>query len=176
MPVEVVITKDKEHNDIDVFLTKIFNIRLDIDDFLRYILTTRENREQITLSSILYNYKIFKLSKEIIRNICKYTIVSDVSVNVNTKKTSSDIDIYLNAIVYYFLSRLKDIIYGNFRIIEKEEYKYEFSNNNIIEVYVKLRLRVIYILFAFINNYKDLYKVIKFTRKGNKQYGKSSNN
>jgi len=175
MPIEVVFKKDEINNDIDIFLTKLFNLRLDFDEVLKLLLTTKENRTDITLSGLKHNYHLFMLARNLIYDVSKNTRPKELSFVFKAKKVYPELDIFIYVGLWSFLSYLKNKFHEFVPRLENDNYELVYTSNFNFSFYWSVRLRVIYIIFSIIKNYKDLFKIRKFLRKGKKDYGASSN-
>lgn len=165
MPIKIVVTKDDKHNDIDIFLTKIFNIRIDFDDFIRYLLTTKANREQITLSSIIYNYHLFQKSKNIIVTICKMIRLKKLTFIIKTKSYNLETDTWSFFGSWIVLGYFQNTIHGYFKTIENEYYNHQISSKFNFNIESQFNIRLIYIIFSITRHIKDLPKIIRFIKK-----------
>lgn len=175
MPIEVVFTKDDKHNDIDIYLTKIFNIRLDFDEFLKLLLTTRENRDQITIKGLKHNYELFKLSRNLIYSVSKNSRPKKLSLVLSAKKIYPELDIFVYVAAWNLLGIARNKLHEFVPRLDVERYDVDFNDKFKLEFKWSIRIRFIYIIFSIIKNYKDLFKIRKFLKKGKKKYGTSSN-
>ena len=175
MPVEIIFRRDEDHNDIDIYLTKIFNIRLDFDEFLKLLVTTKENRDKVTIAGLKSNYELFKLSRRLIYDVTKNSRPKEVELRVKAKKIYPEIDLF----VYVVLHNLLLLIRGEIRSFvprqKNEVYEIKEGDKFAYTFRWSVRIRMAYILFSLIRNYKDIIKIRKFVRKGKKKYGTSSN-
>lgn len=175
MPIEIVFTKDENYNDIDIYLTKLFNIRLDFDEILKLLLTTKENRDQITIRGLKRNYELFSLSRNLIFDASRNSRPKKLTLILKVKKIQPEVDIFLYVAYWNFLLFLKNKFHDAVPKIGEESYSIEYKEKFNIVFKWSLRLRFIYIIFSFIKNYKDLIKIRKFLRKGKNKHGKPSN-
>ena len=175
MPVEIIFRRDEDHNDIDIYLTKIFNLRLDFDEFLKLLVTTKENRDKVTIAGLKSNYELFKLSRRLIYDVTKNSRPKEVELRVKAKKIYPEIDLF----VYVVLHNLLLLIRGEIRSFvprqKNEVYEIKEGDKFAYTFRWSIRIRMAYILFSLIRNYKDIIKIRKFVRKGKKKYGTSSN-
>lgn len=175
MPIEIVFTKDENYNDIDIYLTKLFNLRLDFDEILKLLLTTKENRDQITIKGLKHNYELFNLSRNLIYDASKHSRPKKLTLILKVRKIQPEVDIFLYVIYWNFLLFLRNKFHKAAPRMEDEEFGVEYKDDYNINFKWSLRLRIIYIVFSFIKNYKDLFKIRKFLRKGKNKNGKTSN-
>lgn len=175
MPVEVVFTKDETHNDIHFYFTKLFNLKLDFDEFIKFLLTTRENRNQVTLKSIRRNYEVLKLARHLIYDASKVSRPKALHFTLVIKKITPEIDCITYVLFFNLLTYLKGVIKYYVPRQDDEQYKLEFGDKFNFTFKWSLKIRILYIILSIIKNYKDIFRIIKFLRKGKKKYGTSSN-
>lgn len=175
MPVEIIFTKDEVKNDIDIYLTKFFNKKIDFDEFIKFLLTTKENRSKVTLKSVKRNYEVLKLARHLIYDVSKMSKPETIHFTIKIKKIIPEID----AITYVFFFNLLIYVKGLIKYYvpkqEEEIYKLEFGDKFNFTFKWALKIRIIYIILSLVKNVRDLYRIFKFLRKGKKQYGTTSN-
>ena len=167
MPINFRLTYDDKKSNVEVKLIKIFNIRIDIDQFIRLLLTTRGKRDKITLDSILYNLGIFIRSRKILRWVCKVSDVSKVSVIMYQDYEWPHLVVYS----WTILSGIKDFIHSFFFKVRDEHYMVNDNNKFKFQIDIIIQSRIIFVILAIIFNIKDLFKIIRFMKV---YYGKSN--
>ena len=83
MPLGIKIQKNDYFSDVDIYLTKFFNIKIDFDDFVRLFLTSRKNRDEITVESVVNNIRLFKEFQNIIEEVFKFCHIKHLTIIVN---------------------------------------------------------------------------------------------
>jgi hypothetical protein len=72
------------------------------------------------------------------------------------------------------ISYVQNYIHGHFKSVKDEYYNQVPGEKNVVFFELQFKFRLIYLLFSFIKNIKDLPKLIK-SKKGRKKYGTTSN-
>jgi hypothetical protein len=176
MPIKFVVIKDDNHNDIDIFLTKIFNIRIDFDDFIRYVLTTKENRNKITLESIKHNYGVYQRSSNIIASLTKMIRIRKLTFIIKTKSNSIEADTWGFVGSWIIFGYFQNYVHQYFKRVDNEYYNHQIAPNFNFNFDCHFNIRLFYIIFALIKNMKDIPKIIRFVKKGSKVYGTTTSN
>lgn len=171
MPIKIVISKDEISGDVDIFFTKIFNVRLDFDELLRRLFSLRDAPGQITIQSIIYNIGLYKNARGILRTIAKMIKINKLTLIIKTKSLSLETDTWGYVFSWIFFGYFQNYIHGLFKRVENEYYNHNVAPTTNINFECKFNIRLFYILFSFIRNFKDIPKVIRFIRKGSKTYG-----
>jgi len=171
MPIKFVVSKDDNRNDIDIYLTKLFNIRFDFDEFLKYLFTVRGHREKITVNSILYNLGVFKKSINIVKSITKMTRIRKLTFIIKTKSNSLEADTWGFVFSWTIFGYFQNYAHKYFKKVDNEYYNHQIAPKYNFNFECQFNLRLIYILFSLIKNVKDIPKVIRFIKKGSKVYG-----
>lgn len=167
MPIEFRVTYNENKSSVQLRFVKLFNLQVEIIKFIRLLLTTKKEREKITLESILYNLTIFIKSKHIIRTACRLSYVRKVSVVIH-----EDYDFpFLVIGTWTIVDKFKSFLKSNFFKVYDEYYMVLDNEERKIKFEIIIQMRIILALIAIIINIKDLFKVIKFMRV---YYGKSN--
>ena len=167
MPINIRLLYDKNNSRVDIRLVKLFNMRLSIGKVLKYFVTTRGHREEITLDGIIYNISVFMKSKAIINEVVKMARVKKVTVNGGL-----DYEKYILVVnAWIAVDRLNKFLKKKFHRVEDEYYMINHSEKPYLAVELIVEVRIILLLLAIIIKIKDLFKVLKFMRL---YYGKSN--
>lgn len=167
MPINFRFTYDDKESNVEIKLTKIFNLKIDIDEFVKLILTTKKNRDKVTLDSILYNLGIFIRSRKILKWVCKQSDVRKVSVIMYQNYEWPHLIVYS----WTLLNALKNFLYSLFYKIEDEHYMINDNEKLQIQFDIVIQMRIFFAILAIIFNIKDLFKIFKFMKV---YYGKSN--
>lgn len=166
MPIELKIIYDGKRSDLEINFVKLLNLRIDLDKVIRFLLTTRGHRDEITLEGLIYNFTLFRKSKNILRMIAKLSIVRKITI-----VAYEDYEKYFLVInSWILLNQFKALMKKSFWKIKDEYYMVANEEKFSLKFETILELRIIFILFAIIINIKDVFKVLKFMRV---YYGKS---
>ena len=174
MPVKIVISKNDKRSDVDIFFTKLFDVRLDFDELLKYLLTTKEDRAHITFDSIIHNLGVFKRSKNIFVSILKMSRINKLTLIIKTRSANLETDTYGYVFTWIFLCYLKKYVHEYFKKVENDYYNHQLAEQYNVNLDCHINIRLIYIIFAVIRNIKDIPRVLKFIKKGSKVYGASN--
>lgn len=175
MPFKIVITKDDRRSDIDIYFTKIFNLRLDFDEFIAFLVTEKDNPDRISPERVVRNYHLFKRSKRIIISMAKMIRVSKLTFIVKTKGKSLETCVWLYVVSWIYLAYLQNNVHRYFKSVENEHYNQMPAEKFNLNFEFQCNFRLVYLIFAMIKNIKDLPKIIRFMKKGRKIYGTTSN-
>ena len=177
MPIKIKITRNDKKNDLDLILTKIFNITIDLDELIKYFLTTKENRSKITVDSVLYNIGLFRRLKNIFITILRMVSVSKLTLITKQNIKSIERDVYVYVLSWTFLNFFKNKIRRKVYNINNEYYS--VTKNDNVKIYdinfeCDFNIRLLYVLLAVIINIKDIPKIIKYV-KGSRKNELTSN-
>ncbi|NLD26238.1 MAG: hypothetical protein GX661_02635 [Acholeplasmataceae bacterium] len=175
MPFKIVITKDDRRSDIDIYFTKIFNLRLDFDEIIAFLVTEKDNPDRISPERVVRNYHLFKRSKRIIISMAKMIRVSKLTFIVKTKGKSLETCVWLYVVSWIYLAYLQNNVHRYFKSVENEHYNQMPAEKFNLNFEFQCNFRLVYLIFAMIKNIKDLPKIIRFMKKGRKIYGTTSN-
>lgn len=156
MPIKVQIIRNDEKNDINLYFVKLFNLRFDLDEFLKRFYSSNSKVDINTIIKTISNIKIYnKLLKEIMGMITiqKSTII----YNIN--------NIFLSVISWNTIYAFRNFINNLFLGVNNEYYNVMYSEKkkNTIEFEFIFYIRVIYLIIAYIISVKQ---IIKNKRKG----------
>lgn len=168
MPLKIRIIRNDEKSDIDLYLTKIFNIRVDIDEAIKYLLSTKDNRKVITVESALYKIMIMYKLRKFYSDIMKRTKITKTTVIPKLKR---DEEYYKTVFLWIFLSFTKKLLNDNFGYIDNEVYNVHVNQENTeMNFEIVFRIRIITIIISFIKNLKTINHIRKITKKGSENY------
>jgi hypothetical protein len=167
MPINIKVLYDKENSRVDIRLVKLFNLRLSIGKVLKYLVTTKGHREEVTLDSIIYNISVFMKSRAIINEVAKMARVKKITIN-----SGLDYEKYILVVnAWIAVDRMNRFLKKMFNRVENEYYMISHSEKPYLAVELIVEVRIIFLLLAIIIKIKDLFKVMKFMRL---YYGKSN--
>lgn len=176
MPIKVKITRNDNKNDVELILTKIFNISIDIDELIRYLLSSREDNK-ITLDSILYNVGLFIKMKRIIISLMGMLTISKLTYVAKQNIKDIHYNIYAYVGSWTFINYFRNFIHKRCYVVKNEYY----SVRNVkdfrvydINIECEFNVRLLYVFLAVIINIKDIPKIIKYI-KGSRKNELTSN-
>lgn len=167
MPIEFKVTHSDAKSKVEVRFVKLFDLQFEIVKFIKFFLTTKEDREHITLEGILYNMTLFLKSRQIIQSVCSYSTVQKTSLLVY-----ADYEHPLWVVSNWILvDKMKNLIHHFFHRVSDEYYMVLDRKKPGIRLEVVIQMRIILAIFAILKNIKQIIyvrKVMKVT------YGKSN--
>ncbi|MDD4388221.1 MAG: hypothetical protein PHV87_03290 [Bacilli bacterium] len=174
MPIKIVAIKDDRHSDVDIHFTKILDIKLDFDQLLRRLFSEKGDPERITFRSFLSSIGLYRQAKNIITTTTKMISIKKMTFIIKTKSSSLDSDTWGFVFSWIVFGYFQDYVHRYFKAVENEYYNHQIAPANKINFECHFNIRLVYLLFALIRNIKDIPKVIRFIKKGNKAYGTSN--
>jgi len=166
MPIELIVTYDDNQSDLDINLVKLFDIRFDLEKVIRFLFTTKDAREKITLDSIIYNLTLYFKSRNIISSSAKLTKIKKITFITYQDYENN----FLVINTWILISRIQAFLKTKFSKVRNDYYMVVDNDKFYINFQAVLELRIIFIIIAIIINIKDVFKVIKFMKV---YYGKS---
>ena len=152
---------NKNHFQLTICFIKFFNLNLNVNKIFSKIF--QDDVNIITIRKALTFFKTFVLSKKINRTLLKMISVQRITFI----GSFSNIYSYVlgNSVVSFIVELLKIYL----KEVNNEYYSIEYSDNENIIFDFSFSIRLCYLLFTFIANIKDVYKVRKYlkTRKVN---------
>lgn len=174
MPIKVVAARDDVRGDVDIFFTKIFDLRLDFDQLVRRVFAERGDPERVTARSILLSIGYYRQAKNIINTTTRMIKIKKLTFIIKTKSGSLEADTWGYVFSWIAIGYFRDYVHRNFRVVENEYYNHQVAAANKINFECHFNVRLAYILLALIRHFKDIPKIIKFMKKGKKVYGASN--
>lgn len=168
MPIKIRIIRNDSFNDIDIYLVKIFNIRLDFDKFIKKVFSDKDNT--VTLNSILYNLGLFIKSSNIIKSTIEQVSVFKLTWIFQVNLKNEKLEMYGTIASWNSIFILRNFIYKYFKSVNNEYYSVQTSDEKINTSFeMILNFRIIYLLFSVLRNFKDIKKIKTFIKKGNEK-------
>ena len=167
MPINFRFLYDDDRSDIEIQLIKFFNLKIDVDKFIRFLLTNKYDRNKITFDSIVYKMVLFFKGRRISKWVIRRTRLIKSSILIE-----EDIENYLLFIMdWTAVNVIKNLFSSLFSKTENNYYMVLPSNKRKISLEIVVQMRIIFLILAIIFNMKDVFKTIKFMRE---YYGKSN--
>lgn len=151
MPIKVQIIRNDKKNDINLYFVKLFNIRFDLDEFLKRFYSTNSKVNFDTIINSIINLKIYnKFLKELMKMIVirKSTIIYYIN------------NVFLSVISWNSIYAFRNFVKTNFINLENEYYNVVYDNNkkNSVEFEFIFYIRSIYFIIAYIISVKQIIK------------------
>ena len=165
--VQVIYVKDemraKKYSDINIYFIKFFNKKIDLDSVIKVLV--RDENNEVSISKLIYNIKLFILSKNINRTLLKMVYVDKVTALFTTNS------IY-QYVFYNNLIALESAFVNEYtKEVGSEYYSVLLKENKSSNFELVFYVRGVYALFTIIANIKDLVKVRKFIKYRRKELG-----
>lgn len=177
MPLKIKIIRNDHKNDLRLVFTKIFNYTIDLDELIKFFLTTKENRDQITLDGILYNIGLFSKMKRIIKSFLKMVHITKITIITKQNISNSDLDVFAYVMSWTLISFFQNKLRRRVHTVRNEYYSVTREQSGFlydVNLECDLQIRILFILLAVIINIKDIPKIIKYI-KGSKKNEFTSN-
>lgn len=168
MPLGIKIQKNDYFSDVDIYLTKFFNIKIDFDDFVRLFLTSRKNRDEITVESVVNNIRLFKEFQNIIEEVFKFCHIKHLTIILKGKFNEIGYETYFRLSSEIFFEVLNEYLLRSFKKVRNTYYSVQKSKSDLKDMIVletQINVRLIYIIRAFLVNMRDTKKIIKILRR-----------
>lgn len=168
MPIGIRITKNDEHSDVDIFLSKIFNIRIDFDEFIKLLLTSRENRNQITIRSVIKNLKIMYDFRYVIASVISFGSIRYLTIIMKGKFDDVVLKTYHNISSELFFSFLDEYLKRSFKKVQNTYYSVKVEPimiKNMFTLECVIDIRLVYFIIAFFKNYRVIPKLFRLLRR-----------
>lgn len=173
-PIRVVITKDETRSDIDFYFTRIFNLRLDFDEFIKLLFTEADTPEKISPAKILHTYQNYNRFSPFVRTATRMVPLDKITVIVKTEGKSLERQTWNFVFAWIFLGYFQNLIHGYFKYVKDEYYNQVPAEKTAIFFELRFNFRLIYLLFSGIKNINRVPKLIN-PKKGRKKHGATSN-
>lgn len=168
MPIKIRIIRNDSFNDIDIYFVKIFNIRLDFDEFVKKAFSDKNN--SVTLNSVLYNLGLVVKSSNIIKGTIKQIRISKLTWIFQVNLENEKLEMYGTIASWNSICILRNYIYKYFKSVNNEYYSVQTSDEKLNTSFeMILNFRLIYLLFSVLINLKDIKRIKTFIKKGNEK-------
>lgn len=167
MPIELQIKYDEKNSSVKLNFIKLFNLQISISRFLKLLLTTKNQRDIITLESIIYNTIIFLKSKKLIKSLCSLSYIKKISFVAYESYEHPHMITSTWVLINYVKEKLHEYfykVYNEYYIVLPEE-------KTKLRFYTVVQIRIILIILGILFNTKEIFKIRKFMKV---YYGKSN--
>lgn len=170
MPIKIKIYKKSKHVDVDLYFSKLLNLKLDFDKLMKKILMKNYKYHVNALNNFLYNLGIIIKSYGIVRELCKITMISKITwiYKINLKK--EELEMYSMIIGWNSIAYLRNFLNNFFKGISDEYYSIQTENETVgLSFEIIINFRFIYLVYVLIKKIKDIPKIIEFHKKGSEK-------
>ena len=146
-PIKIKISNQEKKNNIDLFIVKLFNLRIDIDESINKLKNSTK-----TFKDIKKQYNKYQLYKGLITNIFNQISITKLTIIINASSISSYVLLY-NTIFY-----LRNIFNINFLNLDNEYYNVSLdeSKKTSYNYEIIFYIRGIYFILAYIISVKGI--------------------
>ena len=149
MPIKVQIIRNDNKNDINLYFIKIFNLRFDLDEFIKKLY---QDNSKPSLNVIIKNIKTLKIYKKLLKELMGMIILKKNTIQLYTNNINIGF-VYWNSIY-----TIRNFLSEHFLKLENEYYnvKYDEKEKNKIQFEFIFYFRTIYLIIAYIVSIKDI--------------------
>lgn len=172
-PIQVVITKDETRSDIDFYFTRIFNLHLDFDEFIKALFTEADTPEKISRAKIMRTYQNYKRFSPFVRTATRMVPLEKMTFIIKTSGKSLERQTWNFVFSWILISYFQNFVHSYFKDVKDEYYNQVPAEKTAIYFEFRFNFRLIYLLFSVIKNIREIPKLIH-PKKGRKKYGATS--
>lgn len=159
-PIGIRVIYDDTYSDIDIYLFKWIRYKLDLDEFIRKFITTKQNRDKVSLIAIINNLEILLSSKKTIKDLCKITTIEKSTIIMKQNYE----DTFKFIMFWNIVSRYIYIIRKSFKKVRNQYYMISNLDKDL-SVELIFKINVFKVLIIIIKNYKEVINLIKIRRR-----------
>lgn len=168
MPIGIRIIHNDNRSDVDLYFYKLFNYRLDLDEFIKLFITEKKDRKKIKLRTIINNLEISIKTRKIL-----YDAMGVSKVLKSTILLKENYDNIFTFISYWNLcSYFSSFINAYFKKVKNEYYMTSNSKKELcFELIIEIRLiKLIYVMLKDLNEVVKAIKIKRRQKKNGKSY------
>jgi hypothetical protein len=169
-PIRVVITKDETKSDIDFYFTRIFNLRLDFDEFIKALFTEAGTPEKISPAKIIRTYQNYNRFSPFIRTATRMTSLDKITLVVRTGGKSLERQTWNFVFSWILIAYFQNLVHGYFKSVKDEYYNQVPAEKTAVLFELRFNFRLIYLVFSGIKNLNRIPQLIH-PKKGRKRHG-----
>lgn len=169
-PIQVVITKDETRSDIDFYFTRIFNLRLDFDEFIKALFTEADTPEKLSVSKVVRTFQSYRRFSPFIRTATRIVPLEKLTLIIKTKGQSLERQTWNFVVSWILIAYLQNLVHSYFKSVKDEYYNQVPAEKSALYFEFRFNFRLVYLLFSLIKNIKRMPKLIN-PKKGRKKYG-----
>lgn len=167
MPIGIRFIYDDNRSDVDIYFYRLFNYRLDLDEFIKYFITEKSNRNQIDIQTIINNIEVTIKTKKLLKDLINKSRITKSTIIFKENYEN----IWSLVTFWNVVSMYSNIINYYFQNVKNEYYMIANTKRELcFEIVIKVRL--INLIMVLIKDYKEVIKFIKIKRR-QKKNGKS---
>lgn len=161
LPISVRAVRSKQAIDVDIYLSKLLDIKIDYNTFIRGLLSA--GREQVKSSGLFQTIQKTYEYRSLLNDITKRSNVTKVTFVPKYYIDDPIVGTYINILNWNVISIFKKYLHDNFRKVEDEYYYVNIPNESQVGFLfeIEIKTRVIYLIISIIKNIKIVPKIIK---------------
>ena len=161
LPISVRAVRSKQAIDVDIYLSKLLDIKIDYNTFMRGLLSA--GREQVKSSGLFQTIQKTYEYRSLLNDITKRSNVTKVTFVPKYYIDDPIVGTYINILNWNVISICKKYLHDNFRKVEDEYYYVNIPNESKVGFLfeIEIKTRVIYLIISIIKNIKIVPKIIK---------------
>ena len=161
LPISVRAVRSKQAIDVDIYLSKLLDIKIDYNTFMRGLLSA--GREQVKSSGLFQTIQKTYEYRSLLNDITKRSNVTKVTFVPKYYIDDPIVGTYINILNWNVISIFKKYLHDNFRKVEDEYYYVNIPNESQVGFLfeIEIKTRVIYLIISIIKNIKIVPKIIK---------------
>lgn len=161
LPISVRAVRSKQAIDVDIYLSKLLDIKIDYNTFMRGLLSA--SREQVKSSGLFQTIQKTYEYRSLLNDITKRSNVTKVTFVPKYYIDDPIVGTYINILNWNVISIFKKYLHDNFRKVEDEYYYVNIPNESQVGFLfeIEIKTRVIYLIISIIKNIKIVPKIIK---------------
>ncbi|QVK20639.1 hypothetical protein KHQ82_10050 [Mycoplasmatota bacterium] len=158
-----VVVDDDEAN-IDLFFTKIFNIRLDVDELIKRFTQSKHREGGFSFYETFENIKKVFESRSFIKDILSYVVIKEIQIVDKLKVQDSFYKQFVDVFNWTTLSFVQRYLRENVKEVHKEEYiVLENFRENVarVNIYCIGEIKLVNIIMSILKNIREIPTIIK---------------
>lgn len=161
MPISIKAVKTSTEIEVDIYLSKLLDIKIDYNLFMRGLLSA--GREQVQSKGFLDTFERSYKYRSLLHDITSRSNVTKVTFVPKYYLDDPIIGTYVNVLNWNLIGIFKNYLHNNFRKVADEYYNVNIPNNNQVGFLfeIEIKTRIIYIIISLIKNIKMVPVLLK---------------
>lgn len=161
LPISVRAVRSKAAIDVDIYLSKLLDIKIDYNTFMRGLLSA--GREQVKTVGLFETIQKTYKYRSLLNDITKRSNVTKVTFVPQYYLDDPIIGTYVNVLNWSAISAFKKYLHDNFRKVQDEYYYVNIPNETKVGFLfeIEIKTRVIYLVISILRNIKMLPEIFK---------------
>ncbi|XMB85751.1 hypothetical protein RJG79_10115 [Mycoplasmatota bacterium WC44] len=158
------IVKNENEANVDLFFSRLLNIRFDVDEFYVRFTQSRERPDGFSVNETMENIRKLLESRSFFSDILSYTVIKEIRIIDNVKIQDSYYRQFVDVLGWTTLSMIQRFVRNNFKAVMKEEYKVveNFRANTFrISIYCIGEIKLVNIIISIFKNIRQIPQLLK---------------